>query len=213
NYDHLLEAHGKLLEDKGFRRLSVGDRSERALLRLLVMGRSSTNKAQADLFARAFEGLSASEKEALTRGLNVDGTDDGVAIIPYYMPALFSEGLKHAPAGDEGKVAALASLMRLLGRVYSNPDPVSGQHKKLEKPKKSEQSKKQEQPQRSQQSGGIKERNLRNVADIIHGDGFKADPHILDQLYPIDQSVWQEFLSLRPFVNIWRAGKQRLMKK
>ncbi|KAG8823314.1 hypothetical protein FRC18_010763 [Serendipita sp. 400] len=161
NYDKLLIAHGEKLKQQGFRHLSVENPSERALLRLIVMGRSTSNKKQADLFDSAFKRLSDWERQALVDGLNVDGTDDGEAIIPYYMPAVISEGLKNTSSEPEGKIEALASVMRLLGRVYGGSKPRKGQ------------------------PGVVKEQNLRHVTDVIHSGAFESDPRILDQLYNI----------------------------
>ncbi|KAG8810770.1 hypothetical protein FRC19_004328 [Serendipita sp. 401] len=159
NYDKLLAAHGEKLKQQGFRPLSVDNPSERALLRLMIMGRSTSNKKQADLFDAAFNRLSQLERQVLVDGLNVDGTDDGEAILPYYMPAIISEALKNTSDEPEGKIEALASLMRLLGRVYNGSKPKKGQ------------------------AGTIKEVNLRHVTKVIHGEAFKSDPRTLDQLY------------------------------
>ncbi|KAG8799872.1 hypothetical protein FRC16_004223 [Serendipita sp. 398] len=95
NYDKLLAAHGEKLKQQGFRPLSVDNPAERALLRLMIMGRSTSNKKQADLFDAAFNRLSQLERQVLVDGLNVDGTNDGEAILPYYMPAIISEALKN----------------------------------------------------------------------------------------------------------------------
>ncbi|KAG8841615.1 hypothetical protein FRB91_004821 [Serendipita sp. 411] len=158
NYDKLLTAHGEKLQQQGFRPLSVDNPSERALLRLMIMGRRTSNRKQADLFDAAFNRLSQPERQVLVDGLNVDGTNDGEAILPYYMPAIISEGLKNTPDEPEGKIEALASLMRLLGRVYNGSKAKKGQ------------------------AGTIKEVNLRHVTKVIHGEAFKSDPRTLDQL-------------------------------
>ena len=158
NYDQLLAKHGRNLETRGFRRLVVSVPSERALLRLLMMGRSTNNAEQAGLFEAAFEALPPKDKQALVNGLNVDGVDDGEAIIPYYMPALIAEGLRNTTDSATLKIKALSSLMRFLGRVYGNPKDVRGTH------------------------GSVVEHNLMYVMEVVHGQAFKVDPEVLDKV-------------------------------
>lgn len=123
-YDKVLTKRGNMLVREGFRRLTVGDRDQRALLRLLTMGRTA-DKEQAELFDEAFEGLDVDYKTLLVDGLNVDGDTDGTAVLPYYMPAMLSEGLdstKDMPKED--RIMALRALMRYLARVLEHtPNP------------------------------------------------------------------------------------------
>lgn len=161
-YDSVLRQRGEVLESAGFRKLSTDDPSERALLRLLTMGRV-TDKEQAEWFDNAFAELPDSTKKDLVDGLSVDGYLDGEAILPYYMPALFSEALKNttdhtAPA----KQRALGSLMRFLARAYGGSKPDPG------KP------------------GAVVERNLIFAKECIRTEAFKNDPTVLDGL-PIPQ--------------------------
>jgi hypothetical protein len=158
NYDRLLEEHGHNLERHGFRRLSVGVPTERALLRLLVMGRSTSNKEQAEWFAKAFDELSNSGRQSLVDGLSVDGIEDGEAILPYYMPALFAGGLRNSDKAPASKVAALASLLRFLSRVYNHSMPVQGR------------------------PGIVVEHNLMYAMDVVKNEAFYKDPRVLDQL-------------------------------
>ena len=157
-YDQVLSHRSHLLETDGFTTLSVQDPYERALLRLLTMGRTTT-KEQALWFNRAFRSLSYKVRRALSNGLNVDGIDDGVAIVPYYMPALFSETLKSTRnCSADTKVAALASLMRFLTRIYAGTKPTPGAQ------------------------GEVTECNVAFAQDIIKSKEFKNDPTVLDNL-------------------------------
>ncbi|PVF95028.1 hypothetical protein CPB86DRAFT_788514 [Serendipita vermifera] len=158
NYDRMLTEHGTIVARQGFRSLSVSVPEERALLRLMVMGRSTFNKDQAQWFEKAFNQLPEREKRQLVNGLNVDGVDDGKAILPYYMPALFAEALKNTSEAEPSKVAAIQSLMRFLARVYGNSRAVPG------KP------------------GKVKERDLMFAAETIRSPEFKTNPSVLDPL-------------------------------
>ena len=92
-------------------------------------------------------------------GLNVDGYEDGEAIILYYMPALFAEALKSTKnAPDETKVDALSSLMRFMDRVYGGSKPQQGR------------------------KGSIVERDVSVAQETVKSDAFKADPGVLDNL-------------------------------
>ncbi|MCJ1285794.1 hypothetical protein MMC26_005135 [Xylographa opegraphella] len=157
-YDQVLCHRARLLAKNGFTALSVHDPYERALLRLVTMGRTTT-KDQASWFDQAFRSLSYRVRQALSQGLNVDGIDDGVAIIPYYMPALFSETLKTtSKSSADGKVTALASLMRFLARIFAGTKPVPGA--------KSE----------------VIECSVAFAQHVIKSQDFKNNPNILDDL-------------------------------
>ena len=117
-YDQVLRHRGELLEADGFRALSTSHPESRALLRLLAMGRVA-DQTLAQTFDAAFSSLTAAVRRRLVSGLNVDGYEDGEAIIPYYMPALFSEALRSTKTSStEIQTQALASLMRFMARVY-----------------------------------------------------------------------------------------------
>lgn len=157
-YDTILRNRGKILENAGFRKLSTCDPSERALLRLLTMGRT-TDKEQAECFANAFDALPDSIKKELVDGLSDDGYLEEKAILPYYMPALFSEALKNtADQTAEAKQRTLESLMRFLARVYRTSKPVPDE------------------------DGAVVERNLIFAKSCIRAESFKEDPAVLDQL-------------------------------
>ncbi|MCJ1394729.1 hypothetical protein MMC18_007609 [Xylographa bjoerkii] len=157
-YDQVLSHRSRLLETDGFTVLSVQDPYERALLRLLTMGRTTTNE-QASWFNQAFRNLSHRVRRALSEGLNVDGIDDGIAIVPYYMPALFSETLKTTRhSSKDTKVAALTSLMRFLARIYAGTKPIPGA------------------------KGEVIECSVAFAQDVVKSHDFKNNPAILDDL-------------------------------
>ena len=157
-YDDVLTQRASTLYEKGYRRLDVRDSQERALLRLMTMGRT-TDHEQAEWFERAFQSLKPRTRENLIMGLNVDGYKDGKAIIPYYMPALLQAGL-HNTADDsaQSKVDALASLMRFLTRILDGTSPSPGR------------------------PGEVIEHDLLFAKETVAGRGFRDDPGILDKL-------------------------------
>ncbi|KAI9783690.1 MAG: hypothetical protein M1839_003538 [Geoglossum umbratile] len=152
-YDKVLTERGLMLQEKGFSPLSITSRPERALLRLLTMGRTA-DKTQAEWFAAAFASLPDETREQLIDGLSVDGYEDGKAIIPYYMPALFAEGLRNSRQG--GEVRTVGALMRFLARVVGGTRPMPGRR------------------------GEVVERNLLFAREIIGGGRFREDPSVLD---------------------------------
>lgn len=115
-YDRVLSGRGAMLEAVGYKHLSVHDDKQRALLRLLTMGRTSTLQ-QATLIERAFTDLDPVYKSLLIQGLNIDGDrEDQTAVIPYYMPAMLAEAIRNTRNSPK-QVQALTSLMRYLARV------------------------------------------------------------------------------------------------
>lgn len=157
-YDRVLIKRGLMLQEQGFRSLSVHIPYERALLRLLTLGRT-TDKEQAELFADAFDSLPDSVRRVLIDGLSVDGDKDGDAIIPYYMPALISEGLKNTlNSTRSAKRDVLSSLMRFLARALEGTKPAPGR------------------------PGVIIERNLIFARDTIRSEVFRDNPGVLDNL-------------------------------
>lgn len=157
-YDDVLTQRAAIISANGFRNLDVHDDQDRALLRLMTMGRTST-KQQALWFEDAFSSLTNETRSELIRGLNVDGYKDGKAILPYYMPALLQAALKNTP--DESgpvKTKALASLMRFLVRVLDGTYPHPGS------------------------PGTVVEHDLEFAKKTIAGPEFKADPTVLDGL-------------------------------
>ena len=127
-YDKVLSNRNDMLVNTGYRRLSVNDPEERALLRLLTMGRTA-DKQQAELFEAAFDGLDPANKDKLVQGLNVDGNEDETAVLPYYMPAIISEGLENIQdLPQPEKERAVTSLMRYLGRVLQHNHSIDAGH-------------------------------------------------------------------------------------
>ena len=155
-YDQVLTQRQEMLVKDGFEPLSVTEPCERALLRLLTMSRTAS-KRQAKQISQAFHNLPDRTQQALVDGLSVDGYNDGTAILPYYIPALFAETIRNtAKSNDKQQVAALCSVMRFLTRVYNGTKPMPGK------------------------AGAVVERDLSFAQDIVKGRKFKADPSILD---------------------------------
>ncbi|RAK80237.1 uncharacterized protein BO72DRAFT_445594 [Aspergillus fijiensis CBS 313.89] len=162
-YDEVLHNRGRILADQGFRDLSVATSpSDRALLRLFAMGRVADRRT-AERFQQAFHGLSHATRDALVRGLNVDGCDDDAdngrpAVVLYYMPSVFAEGLRALhDAPEEDQVAGLQSLMGFMARNFeaSSEDADRG-------------------------GSSIRERDVSPVKEIVSSPQFRANPHILD---------------------------------
>ncbi|OAL25813.1 hypothetical protein AYO20_10368 [Fonsecaea nubica] len=168
-YDKVLTKRGNLLYIKGFRRLSVSDQEDRALLRLLTMGRT-TDKEQAELFSKAFNALDEGNRKQLVAGLNVDGNVNETAVLPYYMPAIISTTLETTKDSDEeAKRRALTSLMRYLAKVLGSPGKdLNGL------------------PEFAvfdgEVPGIIIERNMSKAQDVINSPEFKDNPDLLDAL-------------------------------
>ena len=151
--------------------LSVKVKAERALLRLLAMGRAAT-KDQAELFEKAFFKLSHQDREGLVEGLNVDGLNDGVAVLPYYMPAIFHETLKSIqPLPLEKRIAAVTSVMRFLKRIYGGTKPTPGAE------------------------DDVLEWSVAFAKDTVQDDAFREDPSVLDDLPIPEESQWRVVLA------------------
>jgi hypothetical protein len=178
-YDKVLTKRGNMLYGKGFRRLSVSNDEERALLRLLTMGRTA-DLEQAKLFSDAFHALAKTDKDKLIAGLNVDGNVNETAVLPYYMPAILSKTLETTrDSDDEGRCKALTSLMRYLAKVLEKganlqvvPEDM-GFNFSGEVP------------------GIIIERNMSKAQEVISSPAFKLNPDLLDQLDIPDGQVLQ----------------------
>ena len=157
-YDSVLIQRANDLAKAGFRQLSVEKDEDRALMRLFAMTRTAT-KDQADLVSESLDSLPQKTRSALIAGLNVDGCDDGDAILPYYTPAIFAECLKAVKKFDKNhQVAAIASCMRLLTKVYDG-------------------SKKQ-----PNKEGRVIERSLSFAMDTVKDADFANRPEILDKV-------------------------------
>ena len=187
-YDQVLAQRGKMLEAKGFTRLSVSIDSERALLRLLTMSRTASLE-QAELIDDAFRSLSEKTKKALVAGLSVDGYNDGVAILPYYIPALFAETISCTSGSQVIQIAALASLMRLLTRVYHDTKPNHGC------------------------AGEVVECDMSFAFSTIKSEAFKADPGILDGVFIPKASYSKDIDSLTTASQLGNSGEPRTTSK
>ncbi|EXJ72970.1 uncharacterized protein A1O5_04119 [Cladophialophora psammophila CBS 110553] len=177
-YDKVLTKRGNMLYIKGFRRLSVSDREDRALLRLLTMGRT-TDKEQAELFSKAFNALDKRNKEQLVAGLNVDGNVNETAVLPYYMPAIISTTLENTKdCNEETKRRALTSLMRYLAKVLGSPgNNLTGVREYA--------------VYDGEVPGIIIERNMSKAQDVINSPDFKTNPDLLDALDIPDGQILQ----------------------
>lgn len=157
-YDKVLTRRAELLVEAGFRLLSVKDEQERALLRMLLMSRTA-DADQAELFSKAYDALPFPIRTRLFNGLNVDGYNDGKAILPYYMPAIFSEALENVAREPlPRKIEAVSSLMCFLTRVLDGTRPMPGNE------------------------GKVVERNVLFARATIRSEEFKQDPTVLDKL-------------------------------
>lgn len=152
--------------------MSVSNDEERALLRLLTMGRTA-DVEQAKLFSNAFHALDKSDKDKLVAGLNVDGNVNETAVLPYYMPAILSKTLETTrDSGDEGRRRALTSLMRYLAKVLEQ----GASHGLQVVPEDMRFTLGGEVP------GIIIERNMSKAQEVINSPEFKLNPDLLDQL-------------------------------
>jgi hypothetical protein len=184
-YDHVLQKREKLLVNVGFRRLSVSNDRDRALLRLLTMGRT-VDFAQAELFATAFEALEDDARADLIRGLNIDGNVNERAVLPYYMPAVIADTLQTTKDCDDvDRRRALTSLMRYLAKVFRQSSKIDffpqgtafgSQHSPTT-------------PTSEDGNGGgvavpgiVIEHNMMKVREVINSPGFAQNPDRLDDL-------------------------------
>ncbi|PLB37317.1 uncharacterized protein BDW47DRAFT_39265 [Aspergillus candidus] len=157
-YDQVLSFRANILHECGFGLLSTDNSDERALLRLLSMGRVES-KDVAERFQRAFNLLADPIRRALVDGLSVDGIDDGVAVVPYYAPGLLSEILKKIPKHSEDAIVqVLAAYMSFLAHVFDGSTPQPG------KP------------------GGLVERDVSFALATVESSEFKEHPDILASL-------------------------------
>ena len=155
-YDQVLSKQVRDLHMKGYNLLSTNNVEERALLRILCMGRVD-NKQSADLFNKAFTKLSTTEKRSLVNGLNMDGLDDGIAILPYYAPGLIAEVLRGAQRKEESAIIeALSIFMGFMAGVVEYKSETGDPR--------------------------VIERDLSFVQDVIKSNNFKNDPYVLNKV-------------------------------
>ncbi|CAG8266170.1 unnamed protein product [Penicillium salamii] len=153
-YDHIIETRAEGLRKLGFEFPSSANEA-RALSRLLCMGRVTTIE-QANQFKQALDQLAPEAKKNLVNGLNVDGIDDGVAILPYYAPGLLADATKDTDKLDAVVIPILSAFFRFLARVFNGSEPTPGAE------------------------GGIIERDLSFVQEKIKSKEFRYQPEILD---------------------------------
>ncbi|RMZ79503.1 hypothetical protein DV737_g3362, partial [Chaetothyriales sp. CBS 132003] len=173
-YDEVLKKRGLLLETIGFRRLSVSDNEQRALLRLLTMGRTA-DVQQAELFQQAFQDLDRENKDQLIMGLNIDGNANEKAVLPYYMPAVLSDVLETTKdSTEEEKRRALTSVMRYLARVLSSSSVMSPRSLTLDQVP--------EDQIMPEVPGIVIEHNMLKAREVLGDPDFKRNPEKLDEL-------------------------------
>lgn len=124
-YNMMLAQRNDMLVRAGGRAMSTWLPDHRATLRMYCMARVY-DQYQAQCFDDAMKMLNPEDTRPLIQGLNINGIDDGTAILPYYMPGLFAAGLKNCPNTWEAKVQAMASLLVFLSRVVGSIEQVPG---------------------------------------------------------------------------------------
>jgi hypothetical protein len=115
-YDVVLIRRAELLRGKGFRSLDVGDREDRALMRLLCMG-GVADLQTAQLYEGVWGSLDDSTRRSLVHALNIDGSTVEPAVQPTYMPALLSHATDGLPTSEAKARALLTSALRYLAHV------------------------------------------------------------------------------------------------
>lgn len=157
-YDCVLLARVKMLREVGFQRgLSIHDPADRALTRLLTMGRV-VDAERANCFALAFDTLTPTTQQSLVNALNVDDASGQVSILFSYAPGIISQALKNTE-NNEHQILILSALMRFLARIYSYEKAL---------------------PRR--QDSNVRDISLSFAQETIKSDGFRKNPRLLDYL-------------------------------
>ncbi|KAI0393401.1 hypothetical protein F5Y17DRAFT_311430 [Xylariaceae sp. FL0594] len=156
-YDLILVRRAGMLRAKGFRRLDVTSREDRALMRLLCMG-GVADMETAQLYDSVWAGLPAETKTSLVADLNVDGSVQVPAVQATYAPALLTKGVDaNGPGSTDAKRGRLQSLLCYLSRVLRPTDAYL------------------------EERAVVIERNVLKVVQEIVGSGeFRANPAMLD---------------------------------
>jgi len=158
-YNTVLDARALLLKRAGFQRsLSTTNSSDRALLRLMCMGRV-TDRETAECFEDAFNDLDKMTEQTLSARLNANGLSDADrAVLPYYAPALFARILSYkTPRGADWTRKALLYLMGFLNRACIASDNATELCKDY-----------------------IITRDLSFILGTLTSDQFKENPAVLD---------------------------------
>lgn len=175
-YDQVLKRRNRLLVNVGFRRLSVGQVEDRALLRLLTMGRT-VDRDQAELFAEAFEDLDDKNRRTLIEGLNINGDVNERAVLPYYMPAVLADVLQTTESCTKPeRRRALTSIMRYLAKVYEQSPKADVVVTGGDSPSTPTSSSSEAVP------GVVVEHNMMIVRNVIKSADFAKNPDQLDDL-------------------------------
>lgn len=157
-YNRVLLSRVEMLREAGFqRRLSIHDPADRALTRLLTMGRV-VDAERANCFALAFDNLTPETQKSLVNALNVDDTSGQVSILFSYAPAIISQALKNT-TGNDHQVLVLSALMRFLARIYTHEKAHPGRR-----------------------DCSVRDICLSFAQETIKSDGFRKNPRLLDYL-------------------------------
>jgi hypothetical protein len=87
---------------------------------------------QAELFLKTYNALPLLIRTLLFNNLNVNDYNDGKAILPYYMLAIFSEALENVAYEPlPRKIKVVSSLIHFLMRVLDGTRPIPGNEGKV----------------------------------------------------------------------------------
>ncbi|KAI2631109.1 hypothetical protein GGS21DRAFT_523332 [Xylaria nigripes] len=158
-FDYVLIRRSLMLLEKGFRRLDICDKEDRALMRLLCMG-NVTDLSTAELYESVWEELEMESKASLVADLNINGSVDVPAVLPTYASELLTNGVgTDSQESSDDKWERLWYLLRYLARVLRQTDkPVNGKVVVIE-------------------------RNLQKISQVIvTSEEFRINPAMLESL-------------------------------
>jgi hypothetical protein len=155
-YNIVLTRRAHILSEKGLRSLDINDFENRALMRLLCMGRV-TDVEVARSFESTWQSLSPDVRQSLAHNLNLVGSVTEPAVLPTYMPALLSEIVDLTVTETEDvRKRALDAAFRYLSRVMTIT-------RKPSKP-----------------VDFVERSVLRVVKEVVQCQEFRANPEILE---------------------------------
>ncbi len=162
-YDQILIEKNKLLVSKGMTSLDVNKKQDRALLRLLTLSRT-TSLEQAEELQAVFHALPVNAKEILISELNVNATDDGWGILPYYGPAFIVNAIGSLSKTPHGSKEAFRTVLLSLARVFQEGRILL----------------------KGREGSDVLTINIEQLAKYTLSDAYKADPNsLLNQEYEL----------------------------
>ncbi|EXJ58940.1 hypothetical protein A1O7_06371 [Cladophialophora yegresii CBS 114405] len=187
-YDIILRRKLALLHWGGYsRHFDITRPEDRALMRLFCLG-NTTDADNADIFYTAFTQRIPSEtRSQLTHGLNVDGSVDEPAVQPTYLPAMLTKAVGNTATGSqEDKIAAVAALLRFLGRCFVvEPETLQSLPRGVT----------------------VIERDVRKLIPVLESDEFKRNPDVLDK-----ESIPEgQVANMAPGLEAMRWERERMM--